>query len=116
MKRSRLLVAGLIVCGLLGLIDVVMLPFGDGEHPPFAVAAAGAALGVITLAGIVPAWRGSRAGAVAVIVTRLLSGLTAVPAFFFDGVPAEAMTSAVVGVVLTLGGVALVAPALRSQS
>ncbi|WP_405143684.1 hypothetical protein OG589_39180 [Sphaerisporangium sp. NBC_01403] len=116
MKRSRLLVVGLILGGLLGLIDVVSLPFGDGEHPPFAVAVAGAVLGLITLVGVALAWRGSRAGAVAVIVARLLSGLTAVPAFFADGVPAEAMGAAAVGVVLTLGCIALVAPALRSLS
>ncbi|WP_214103419.1 hypothetical protein [Acrocarpospora catenulata] len=116
MQRSRLVVAGLILGGLLGLIDVVTLPLGDGEHPPFAVAAAGAVLGLITLVGCVLGWRGSRAGAIAVIVTRLLSGLTAVPAFFADGVPAEAMTAAAVGIVLTLGCIALVAPGLRSRS
>ncbi|GAB2443620.1 hypothetical protein [Streptosporangium sandarakinum] len=115
MKRSRLLTAGLILSGLLGLIDVVTLPFGDGEHPPFAVAVAGAVLGLITLVGVVLAWRGSRGGAVAVIVSRLLSGLTAVPAFFAGGVPAEAMAMAAAGVVLTLGCIALVAPALRPR-
>ncbi|MFJ2032430.1 hypothetical protein [Streptosporangium sp. NPDC087985] len=115
MERSRVLVIGLILAGLLGLIDVVTLPFGDGEHPPFVVAVAGAVLGLMTLGGVVLAWRGSRAGAVTVIVTRLLSGLSAVPAFFADGVPGEAMGAAAVGIVLTLGCIALVTPALRSH-
>lgn len=116
MKRSRLLVTGLVLGGLLGLLDVVTLPFGDGEHPPFAVAVAGAVLGLVTLAGVVLAWRGSRAGAVAVVVSRLLSGLTAVPAFFADGVPAAAMAAAAGGIVLTLACVVLVAPALRARA
>lgn len=116
MKRSRLLVAGLILGGLLGLVDVIPLPGGDGAQPPFAVVVAGAVLGLITLAGCFLAWRGSRTGAVAVIVSRLLSGLTAVPAFFVEGVAVEARGAAAVGVVLTLACVALVAPALRSQS
>jgi hypothetical protein len=116
MKRSRSLVTGLVLGGLLGLFDVVSLPFGDGEHPPFAVAVAGAVLGVITLVGVVVAWRGSRAGAVTVIVSRLLSGLTAVPAFFAGGVPGEAVGAAAAGVVLTLGCIVLVAPALRSRA
>ncbi|GGT37049.1 hypothetical protein ACFFV7_27970 [Nonomuraea spiralis] len=94
---------------------MVTLPFGDGEHPPVAVAVAGAVLGVVTLVGVVLAWRGSRAGVVAVIVSRLLPGLSAVPAFFADGVPGEAVAVAGVGVVLTLGCVVLVAPALRSR-
>nr|WP_055504680.1 hypothetical protein [Nonomuraea pusilla] len=116
MKRSPVLVAGLVLGGLLGLFDVAALPFGDGEHPPFAVAVVGAVLGLVTLGGVVAAWRGRRAGTAAVIVSRLLSGLTAVPAFFADGVPPEAVGGAAVGVVLTLGCIALVAPALRSHA
>ncbi|MFF3664339.1 hypothetical protein [Microtetraspora malaysiensis] len=116
MNRSRTLVAGLILSGLLGLVDVVTMPFGDGEHPPFAVAVAGAVLGLLTLVGVVLAWRGGRAGAVVVIVTRLLSGLGAVPAFFADGVPGPVRVLAGLGVVLTLAGVALVAPALRARA
>ncbi|MFF4779136.1 hypothetical protein ACFY05_40600 [Microtetraspora fusca] len=116
MNRSRTLVAGLILSGLLGLVDVVTMPFGDGENPPFAVAVVGAALGVLTLVGVVLAWRGGRVGAVLVIVTRLLAGLSAVPAFFADGVPGPARAVAALGVVLTLAGVALVAPALRARA
>ncbi|MEV0971153.1 hypothetical protein [Microtetraspora glauca] len=116
MNRSRTLVAGLVVAALLGLGDVVTLPFGDGEHPPFAIAVAGAVLGLITLGGVVLAWRGSRVGAVAVIVSRLLSGLTAVPAFFADDVPAPAIGMAAFGVLVTLASIAMIAPALRSRA
>ncbi|MEU6407316.1 hypothetical protein [Microbispora sp. NPDC046933] len=116
MKRSVPLVIGLVIAGLFGLIDVISVPFGDGEHPPFVVALADGVLGLITVVGVVLAWRGSRAGVVAVIVTRLLSALTAVPAFFSDGVPAPAVAVAAVGIVLTLACVAFLAPALRSHA
>ncbi|WP_067172540.1 hypothetical protein [Microtetraspora niveoalba] len=116
MKRSPVLVAGLILSGLFALFDLVPLPADDGAQPPAAVTVVGIVLALATLAGVVLAWRGSRAGAVVVIVTRLLAGLTAVPAFFVDGVPAEARVAAAVGVVLTLLCVALVAPALRSRA
>ncbi|MEU7693717.1 hypothetical protein OHB01_17410 [Microbispora hainanensis] len=115
-KRSVLLVTGLVLAGLFGLVDVVSLPLGDGEHPPFAVALLDGVLGLITVVGVVLAWRGSRAAVVAVVVTRLLSGLTAVPAFFVDDVPTPAIATAAVGVVLTLVCVAFLAPALRSRT
>ncbi|MFI9598592.1 hypothetical protein ACWEQ7_06830 [Streptomyces sp. NPDC004069] len=116
MKRSRVLVTGLVLAGLLGLVDVVSMPFGDGEHPPFAVAVAGAVIGLITLVGVVLAWRGSRAGAVAVIVTRLLSALSAVPAFFADDVPGALVALVALAVLLTLACVALIAPGLRDRA
>ncbi len=116
MRRSVPLIIGLVLAGLFALMDVIPLPAGDGEHPPVAVVIAGAVLGLITLVGIVPAWRGSRAGVVAVIVTRLLSALTAVPAFFVEGVPGPAVGAAAAGIVLTLVCVALLAPALRSNA
>ncbi len=115
MNRSRSTTVGLVLAGLLGLGDIATLPFGDGEHPPLVVAVAGAVLGLVTLAGVVAGWRGSRGGIVAVIVTRLLSALTAVPAFFVEGVPAPAVGAAAFGVAVTLLSVALVAPALRSR-
>ncbi|MFB6956738.1 hypothetical protein ACFCYB_06780 [Streptomyces sp. NPDC056309] len=116
MKRSRVLVTGLVLAGLLSLIDVVSMPFGDGEHPPFAVAVAGAVIGLITLVGVVLAWRGSRAGAVAVIVTRLLSALSAVPVFFADDVPGALVGLVVLAILLTLACVALIAPGLRDRA
>jgi hypothetical protein len=116
MKRSTTATIGLVVAGLLGLSDVAGPALTDGQHPPMSIAIAGAVLGLITLAGVVMGWRGSRPGIVAVIVTRLLSALSAVPAFFVDGVPAGAKAAAAVGIVLTLLSVALVAPMLRDRA
>jgi hypothetical protein len=113
MNRSRSYATGLVIAGLLGLGEIVTLPFGDGEHPPVPVAVAGAVLGLVTVVGAVLAWRGRRGGAVAVIVTRLLSAATAVPAFFADGVPSAIIAVAATGIAVTLLSVALVATGLR---
>jgi hypothetical protein len=114
MKRSTPVTVGLVLAGLLGLADIATLPFSDGKHPPIPIAVAGAVIGLITLVGVALGWRGSRGGIVTVIVTRLLSALTAVPAFFADGVPAPAIVAAAVGIAIALACVALVASALRS--
>jgi hypothetical protein len=115
MKRTTGTTVGLILAGLLGLTDAIGIVTGGGEGPPFPVVVAGSVLGVITLVGVVLGWRGSRAGIVAVIVTRLLSALTAVPAFFVDDVPAGAVGVAGFGIGVTLLAVTLLAPALRQR-
>ncbi|GIF51475.1 hypothetical protein DFJ67_7368 [Asanoa ferruginea] len=112
MKRTAMTTTGLVLAGLLGLGDVISI-VGGVDGPPLAVLIAGSLLGVITLVGVVLGWRGSRAGIVTVVVTRLLSALTAVPAFFVDDVPDGAVGFAAVGVAVTLITVALLAPALR---
>jgi hypothetical protein len=68
-------------------------------------------LGLVSLGLVVLAWRGRVAAAVGVSVIRVLSALTAVPAFYVGGVPTPIMPVAgsyiiltVVGVVLTLAG------------
>lgn len=116
MKRTTGITIGLVLAGLLGLADVVSLPFGDGETPPVPVAIASAILGLITLTGVVLAWRGRRGGIVAVIVTRLLSALSAVPAFFVDDVPGPLVGVAAFGVGVTLASIVLVTPALRTRT
>ena len=113
MHRSKVFVTGLVVAGLLGLGDITTLLVGNGETPPVEVAAIGAVLGLITVAGVVLAWRGSRGAVTAVIVTRLLSAVTALPAFFADDVPGAAMAAAAVGIVITLAAVAMLATRLR---
>jgi hypothetical protein len=113
MHRSKSFVTGLVIAGLLALGDIATPFVGDGEHPPMAIGIACAVLGLISVVGIVQAWRGSRGWVTAIIVTRLLSAVAALPAFFVDGVPAGAVAGAAVGVVLALVSVALIAPRLR---
>jgi hypothetical protein len=114
MHRSKGFVTGLVIAGLLGLGDITTPLFSDGEHPPMVVGLIDAVLGLITVAGIVLAWRrASRGGITAVIVTRLLSAVTALPAFFVDDVPGPARAAAAVGVAITLLCVGLLATRLR---
>lgn len=116
MNRTRTVTVGLVIAGLLGLTDIIATPLTDGEHPPWVIAIAGGVLGVITVVGVVFAWRGSRGGAAAVIVSRLLSALTAVPALFVDGVPSGLRVIAGIGILVTLLAVALIAGGLRRQA
>ena len=113
MRRTTGITVGLVLAGLLGLVDTVSILTDTGDGPPFAIVVAGTVLGLLTLVGVWFGWRGSRAGIVTVVVTRLLSALSAVPAFFVDDVPGALVGLAAVGVAVTLVAVALVAPALR---
>lgn len=103
--------AGLVVLGLLSLADLAAPLMTDGETPPMFIALIGSALGLLSLVLIALAWRGSIVAAIGVVVLRLLSALTAVPAFLVDGVPAVpmllagiAIAGAVLGSVLVLAG------------
>jgi hypothetical protein len=79
------------------------------------IAVAGAVHGLITIAGVVQAARGgSRGWIAAIVVTRLLSAVAALPAaLVVPGVPRRPRAVAAAGVALTLLAVVLVAPALR---
>lgn len=105
---SRKFRAGLIVFGLLSLGDLATPLVTDGEHPPMSIALIASAIGLISLVLVVLAWRGARRAVVPLIVLRLLSALTAVPAFFADGVPAAAMVVAGLAIALAVVGSALV--------
>jgi hypothetical protein len=59
------------------------------------------------------AWRGRSAAAIALVVVRLLSALTAVPAFTTPGVPTVPMILAGVFIGLTLAGVIAVLSGFR---
>ncbi len=82
---------------------------------PVAIVLLDAVLGVVTLAGARMAWRGERRGVIAVIVSRALSALTGLPAFFVDDVPDWVPPFVAVFVVLTIVGIALLAGSLRRQ-
>ena len=73
------------IFAVLGLIDVALAGvIGSPDAPPLIVSLGVAALGLITLLALVPARRGSRGALVAVVATRVISAVLAVPAFFLD--------------------------------
>jgi hypothetical protein len=71
------------IFALLGLIDLALLGvIGSSIAPPLALSVIMAALGLITLAALNPARRGSRRALLAVVTTRVISALLALAAFF----------------------------------
>lgn len=113
MRRTAATTAGLLLLGVLSVLDAVTVLFAEGGFPPFEVAAAASALGVVSLVLLVPAWRGGRVALRWLVGLRLVSALTSVPALVVDGVPAPVRTVVVCALVLTLLGCALVLPLLR---
>ena len=118
---SALYRSGVVLLGVLSVIDLTAPLLTDGEHPPMVIAIIASVLGLVSIVLTVLAWRGRRAAAVGLSVARVLSALTAVPAFSVTGVPTPIMAVAgtfiiltVVGVVLTLAGMRR--PALVSAS
>ena len=77
--------AATAIFATLGLIDVALTAvIGSPDAPPLIVSLGVAALGLITLLALVPARRGSRGALIAVVVTRVISAVLAVPAFFLN--------------------------------
>lgn len=99
--------AGLLLLGLLSLGDFAILLLTDGETPPYAVAALGAVLGSISLYLVVRALRDPERPVRLLVGLRILSAVTALPAFFVSDVPAAAQAGATAVVVLTALGVLL---------
>ncbi|MBL7256413.1 hypothetical protein [Paractinoplanes lichenicola] len=106
-------VTGLVICALLALLDLVgSLPMGDVQ-PPVGVIVVGLVLGLITLAALVPAWRGNRRALQVVVGSRVLSALLGIGAYFDDAAPTWARIGVTVAMLLTAIAVVLVLPALR---
>ena len=77
--------AATAIFAVLGLIDIALTGIiGSSDAPPLIVSLGVAALGLITLLSLVPARRGSRGALVAIVVTRVISAVLAVPAFFLN--------------------------------
>jgi hypothetical protein len=100
---------GLAIFGLLSVGDVVTIFLTDGDHPPYAVAAVGTLLGLVSLVLVVQAWRDPSRSLRLLIGLRVLSAITAIPAFFVSDVPAGAEVGAAAIIVLTAVGVVLTA-------
>jgi hypothetical protein len=102
---------GLGLAVLLAVVDVAgaFVPTApDGEGPPLTVMIFSAVMGVVTLAAAVWVVRtGARNGLRIVAVSRILSGLTAVPAFFMPDVPPLFVAWGAATVVLTIVAVVL---------
>ena len=116
-SRTR---AGLVLAALLGLADVIsaFFPTPDGEvGPPLPIVVLGGLLGVATLAAVAAAWRTGQRGMLRIVAaTRVLSAISALPAFFVD-IPAALKLVVAVAVVLTVACVVLVlTPARRTAS
>jgi len=105
--------AGLVLLGVLSIGDLAAPLLTDGQTPPLSIALIGAGLGLVTLVLIGFAWRGRVAAAVGAVVIRVLSALTAVPAFVFDGVPTVPKVLAGIAITLTVVGSVLVLAGLR---
>ena len=110
---STSLRAGLVVLGVLSLGDLAAPLLTDGENPPMSVALIGSAIGAASLVLLALAWRGRVGAAVGLVALRVLSALTAVPAFFFEGVPVVPMVLAGIAISLTLVGSVLVLSGIR---
>jgi hypothetical protein len=105
--------AGLVVLGVISFGDLAAPLITDGESPPMEVALVGAALGALSLLLVALAWRGRTAAALGLVAVRLLSALTAVPAFLFPDVPTGPRVLAGVFISLTLAGVGLTLAGMR---
>lgn len=102
---------GLVLAGLLGLADVVSVftpPTAPNQPgPPLGILVLDSALGVITLLAVVAAFVTLRRGWVRLAAgARILSMVTALPAFF-AGVPAWLVAIVAVVVVVTIVTVVL---------
>ena len=110
MQLTKLNKAGLIIAFVLGLLDLTapFQPTPDGEEgPPYAILLIDAVLGLITVIAVVIAWRTARRGAVRIAAgARIVSVVTALPAFFVD-VPAALQVTVAVFVVVTIACVAM---------
>jgi hypothetical protein len=110
---------GLAIAGLLGLSDIpaVLMPTPDGEvGPPFGILVLGSILGVITLIAVVVGWTKANRAAIRVAAgARIVSVLTALPAFFVD-VPAGIKILVTAAVILTVVSVVLMLSPARQTS
>lgn len=117
MIRSRAAITGLVICALLGLLDLIGLAgLGMDPRPPAGVVFGGATLGAITLAAAVATWRGSRGGLLTVITSRAVSALLGVPVFFADEAPEWAQITTAIVILATVIGIGLLAAARRQPA
>jgi len=114
MNRTSAVTTGLVICALLGALNVTASLIGltaDGA-PPLGIVITGGVLGLITLSALAPAWRGSRGGLLLVMASRAAAALLAAPALFVD--PSGSVRVVVaIAIAVTLVGIWLLTATLR---
>lgn len=103
---SPLYRAGLVLLGLLALSDLASPLMGGEGGPPLAIVLGTAVLGLVSLVLIVPVWRGPSKTLYWLLALRILSALTALPAFIVPDVPGLFVGIGAAFIVLTAAGVA----------
>jgi hypothetical protein len=106
---------GLVLCGLLNLVNVpsAFMPTPEGETgPPYAILVLGSVLGVIGLVATVLAWRGNRAALRVAAGALVINVITALPAFFVD-VPAFIKALVALSVIVTVTALVLMFSSAR---
>lgn len=116
LAHSRTFTAGLATCALLAVADVAMAFDVSDDAPPLPVLLSGALLGLLTLYGVRQAWAGAPRGVTVIVVTRVLSALSGIPAFFVDDAPEWAPPVVALCIVLTVAGVGLVFRGVRQPA
>jgi hypothetical protein len=116
MTTSPVARPGLIALATAGILDAVQLvaAFAGGqEGPPIVVPVLTVVFGVLTLAGVAAAARGSRGGLLTAIGARIADTvILGLPAFFLDA-PWFVLVLVGVMAVLSVAGIWWSAPALR---
>jgi hypothetical protein len=113
MTRTRNLTVGLVIAGILGVLDLpTVLQSGSSDGPPLAVGIASTLLGLITLVALYFGWRGDRRALWTVVGARSVSALLGIPAFFVDISSAIKIAIAVL-IVATIVAVSLIVSELR---
>jgi hypothetical protein len=111
--------AGLVIAGLLSLVNVtsVFFPTPEGdEGPPYAVLVLGTILGVVGLVGVVIAWRTGNQAAFRVTAGALvINAIASLPAFFVD-VPAGLKLAVAISIVVTVLGIVLMFSTARRSA
>lgn len=111
---------GLVLAGVMSALNIpgVLFPADEGEPgPPMAVLVAGSILGIVGLAAAIAAWRGNQVAARIAAGALVIVTLTALPAFFVDGVPTLIRVLAGVSILWTVAAIYLMfAAPRRSQA
>lgn len=121
MQRTGAVTAGYVILGVLGLADVLSFVLSAGsDGPPFLINLISTILGLLTLWGLIAIFRGPRQPAaparqmiLLVVITRALSALLSIPAYFAD-IAGGIKVVVTVTILLTILGIALVRPELAA--